>query len=176
MKRLRDFPRPDLGPNIGPFPIQKWTKSSQNGVYHLQFLSSTFWFIFSENYNKKQQSYRCMKICIKCDVFIHIFMQIYMNFYERQLKEQIWYSFTLLISDIQVFNQYKMAVQIVKLHQVFRTLMVQMLFYQFQLAPGPNFRKVGKSLRLHDTPLATQWSWPIFHTPVTLTLTCQLFT
>ena len=30
----RDFPRPDLGPNIGPFPIQKQVKTSKNGVYH----------------------------------------------------------------------------------------------------------------------------------------------
>ena len=28
----RDFHRPDLGPNIRPFPIQKWTKTSQIGV------------------------------------------------------------------------------------------------------------------------------------------------
>ena len=39
----RDYPRPDLGPNNGPFPIQKCAKTSQNGVYHSQFLSSTFW-------------------------------------------------------------------------------------------------------------------------------------
>ena len=29
----RDFPRPVFGPNIGPFPIKKWAKPSQNGVY-----------------------------------------------------------------------------------------------------------------------------------------------
>ena len=34
----RDFPRPDL---ISQFKNNK--KSSQNGVYHSQFLSSTFW-------------------------------------------------------------------------------------------------------------------------------------
>ena len=27
--RLRKFPRPDLGLNIGPFPIQNWAKTSQ---------------------------------------------------------------------------------------------------------------------------------------------------
>ena len=49
---LRDFPRPDLRLNIGPFPIQKWAKTSQNGVCRSQFLSSTFWWNFHENPNK----------------------------------------------------------------------------------------------------------------------------
>ena len=39
----RDFPRPDFGPNIGTFPSKKLAKAVQNGVYHSQFLSSTFW-------------------------------------------------------------------------------------------------------------------------------------
>ena len=34
---------PDFGPNIDPFPFQESSKTSQNGVYHSQFLSSTFW-------------------------------------------------------------------------------------------------------------------------------------
>ena len=40
---VMDFPRPDLGPNNCPFPIQKCAKTSQNGIYHSQFLSFTFW-------------------------------------------------------------------------------------------------------------------------------------
>ena len=32
-----------------------------------------------------------------------------------------------------------------ELHQVFPTLMVQMIFSQIQMAPGPDFREVGKS-------------------------------
>ena len=28
----RDYPRPNLGPNIGPYPFEKMSKSSQNGV------------------------------------------------------------------------------------------------------------------------------------------------
>ena len=45
---FRNFPRPDLGPNIGPFPIKKMSITSQKGVYHSQFLSSTF----GENFMK----------------------------------------------------------------------------------------------------------------------------
>ena len=37
-------------------------------------------------------------------------MQIFMSFYEGQLKLQICYSFTLLIS-YMVFNPFKMVVQ-----------------------------------------------------------------
>ena len=36
-------------------------------------------------------------------------MQIFTSFYERQLKEEICYSFTLLISDLMVFSQFKMG-------------------------------------------------------------------
>ena len=39
----RDLPRPDVGPKIGPFPIKKRAKTSQNSISHSQFLSSTFW-------------------------------------------------------------------------------------------------------------------------------------
>ena len=35
----RDFPRPDFGGNIGPFPIEKMSKNFQNGVNHSEFLS-----------------------------------------------------------------------------------------------------------------------------------------
>ena len=34
-----------------------------------------------------------------------------------------------------------------RLHQVFTTLMVQMIFFQIQQAPGPDFIKVGKPLK-----------------------------
>ena len=62
-------------------------------------------------------------------------------FYEGQLKQQICYSFKLLISNIHHFN--------LKWWQFFYTycikfshfLVVQNLFSQIQQAPGPNFRK-----------------------------------
>ena len=57
----RDFPRPDLGPNIGPFLIQKWAKTSQNGVYYSQFLNSTFWWKFHENQNKNSKVTKAWK-------------------------------------------------------------------------------------------------------------------
>ena len=50
-------------------------------------------------------------------------------FYERQLKQQIFYSFKLLILIYQ--------------YQFFPILMVKMLFSQIQQASGPNFRMVG---------------------------------
>ena len=45
MSLFRDFPRPDLGPNIGA-PSQfknEENKPAQNDVYHSQFPSSSFW-------------------------------------------------------------------------------------------------------------------------------------
>ena len=41
---------------------------------------------------------------------IHIFILLFMSFYGGQLKQQICYSFTLLIS-YMIFNPFKMAVQ-----------------------------------------------------------------
>ena len=52
MHTAKDFPRPDLGPNISPFPTKNRAKTSQNGVYHSKFLSSTFWCKFCENPTK----------------------------------------------------------------------------------------------------------------------------
>ena len=43
-------------------------------------------------------------------VFKHIFMPILMSFYGGQLKQQICYSLTLIIS-FMVFNLFKMGVQ-----------------------------------------------------------------
>ena len=40
---LCDFPMPNLGSKSDPILILKCAKTSQNGVYHSQFLSSTFW-------------------------------------------------------------------------------------------------------------------------------------
>ena len=56
-----------------------------------------------------------MKNCIRrktCEkhVFIHIFMQIFTSFSDGPLKQQICYSFTLLISSM-VYNPFKMVVQ-----------------------------------------------------------------
>ena len=65
-QHISDFPSPDLGlgSNMGPFPIKKWAKTSQNGVYHSQIINSTFWWKFHQN-PYKNSSYSCMKICIK---------------------------------------------------------------------------------------------------------------
>ena len=64
---------------IWAFPIQKWAKTSENGVYHSQLLSSTFWWKFHENPNKKSKVTDAWK-CEWKHVFIHIFMQIFMSF------------------------------------------------------------------------------------------------
>ena len=82
----RDFPRTDLGPNNRPFQIKKWAKTSQNGEYHSQFLSSTFWWKFHENLNKiaKLQMHKKLH---------KMFMQIFMYFYGRQLKQLYTASF-----------------------------------------------------------------------------------
>ena len=56
--------------------------------------------------------------------------------------KDICYSFTMLISNIQGFNQFKMAVQFFG----FPNFDGLNEFSKIQQAPGPNFRKVGKSL------------------------------
>ena len=71
-------------------------------------------------------------------------MQIFRSFYDGKVEQQICYSFTLP----WILNQFKMVVHSFRLHQVFPTLMVSMIFSQIQQAPGPDFRKVGKSLNI----------------------------
>ena len=90
----RDFPRPDLRPNIGPFTIKKWAKTSQNGVYYSQFLSSTFWWKFHDNLNKNSKVRRCMKICIK--------MWMKTCFHSQNMNESM-FSFTFLSKFLWVF-------------------------------------------------------------------------
>ena len=73
-------------------------------------------------------------------------MQLLMSFYGGQLKQQIYYSFTMLIS-YMVLNAFKWWSNSFRLYQVFPILMVQMLFPQIQQVP--DFRKIGKSLALN---------------------------
>ena len=54
-------------------------------------------------------------------------------------------NFTLLVS-YMVFNPFEMAVQFFKTAWKFPILMAQIIFPQIQQAPGPDSRKVGKSL------------------------------
>ena len=76
----RDFPRPDLGPNISHFPIQKLAKTSQNVVYHSQFLSSPFWWKGQENQNKIAQLQMHENLHKNMNqVFIHIFSWVFMK-------------------------------------------------------------------------------------------------
>ena len=152
-KKITDVPWPDLGTYIGPIPIKKWAKTSKNGAYHSQFLSSTFWRKFHESPYKNCKVTDAWKFASKCEwkhVFIYIFMQIFMSFYEGQLKQQICYSFTLLISCMVLINL-KWRSSSFRLHQVFQILMVQMLFPEIQQAPPClNLRYVGKILTMFD--------------------------
>ena len=88
---INDFPRHDSGLNINPFPILKWAKTSQNGVYHSQFLCSKLWWKFYLNPNINSKVTDAWKFALNCEwmhVFIHIFMQIFKSFFEGQLKQQ----------------------------------------------------------------------------------------
>ena len=68
--------------------------------YHSQLLVLHF----GENFMKKRMKVAKLQMHEnKPNVHIHIFIQIFMKFYEVQLKQQICYSFTLLISCIHVF-------------------------------------------------------------------------
>ena len=74
-------------------------------------------------------------------------MQFFMSFNGGQIKQQTCYSFTLLISYMVLIHLKKRSSSF-RLHQDFPILMVQMLFPQIQQGPGPDFRKVGKSLNM----------------------------
>ena len=72
----------------GPFPIQKWAKTSQNGIYHSHFLK--FYILMKISWKSNQNtSYRCMKI----------FMQFFISFY------------ILMLISFMIFNPFKMVVQ-----------------------------------------------------------------
>ena len=75
----------------------------------------------------------------------HFHASFHEFFYDRELKQQICYSFTMLFPYMFLIHL-KWWSGSFRLHQVFPILMVQMFFPQIQQAPGPNFRKVGKSL------------------------------
>ena len=105
----RDIPRPDLGPNVGPFPIIKMSKNFPKWCRSFPFSKFYILVKISRKSKEKYQSYRCMKNCTKMrikHVFIQIFVRFFMNFYGGQLKQQICYSFTLIIS-FMVFNLLK---------------------------------------------------------------------
>ena len=112
--------------------------------------------ILSLKSEQKFQSYRCRKICIKCETCFHShFYANFQSFYNGQLKQQICYSF------IWCLNYLKWRSSSFSLHQNFQILMVQMLFPQIQQSPGPNFRKVGKSmmsLHKHAVSLFSAWT------------------
>ena len=77
----------------------------------------------------------------------------YANFheiYEGQLKQQICYSFIMLI-----LIYLKWRPSSFRQYQFFPIVMVQMLLYQIQQAPGPDFRMVGKCLTLNKSRQTT---------------------
>ena len=91
-------------------------------------------------------------------------MQFFMSFYGGQLKQQICYSFTLLIS-YMVFNPFEMAAQLFLDFIKFSQFWWSKCFFlsQIQQAPGPDFRKVGKSLSCSHYLLCI-WSFLICFT------------
>ena len=62
-------------------------------------------------------------------------MQFFMSYFGGQLKQQIFYSFILLISYIWFIILFKW------LYKVFPILMVEMFCSQIQQAPGPTSEK-----------------------------------
>ena len=95
---------PEFGPNeYQPLPQFKIEQNLPKMVY---IIPDFLVLHLDENLMKKLQ----MHENLHKNVFIHIFMQFFMSFYGGQLKHQICYSFTLLIS-YMVFNPFKMAIQ-----------------------------------------------------------------
>ena len=74
-------------------------------------------------------------------------MHIFTSFPDGPLKQQICYSFTLLIS-YMVYNPFKMVVHFFHTASNFPNSDGPNAFFpQIQQAPGRNFRKAGKALR-----------------------------
>ena len=65
MHAVRDFPRPDLGPNIGPFPIKKKEQKLPKMVYIVPYFLVLY---FGKNFIKirtKIEKLQMHEICIK---------------------------------------------------------------------------------------------------------------
>ena len=139
----RDFPKSDLGPNIGPYPIKKWAKTSQNGVYYSKFLSSTFWWKFHENPIRNSKATDPWKL--HKNVNEKMFSFTILCKFSWVLWRAIKATNTLQLYTTS-FNLLKMAVQ----YQFFPILMVQFFPPNSTASPSPgphpNFRTVGKSL------------------------------
>ena len=67
-------------------------------------------------------------------------------FYEGKLKQQMLNNANFLKAFLSILNGGSVLIDC---NQIFPILMIQMLCSQIQQAPGPDFRKVGKSLELH---------------------------
>ena len=76
------------------------------------------------------------------NVFIHIFVQIFMSFYEGQMLQLYTANF------LYGFIPLKWQSILFKTALNFTNLMTQMIFSQIQQAPGPDSRKVEKSLKM----------------------------
>ena len=100
---------PDLGPSIAPCKF----KNEQKLPKIVDIIANFLVLYFGENFIKTRTKLPKLQMHVNVNenmFFIHIFMQIFMSFYDGQLKQQIYYSFTLLIS-YMVFNTFKMVVQ-----------------------------------------------------------------
>ena len=83
--RDRDFPRPVLGPYIGPFPIKKKLKNLPKMVYNILNILVLH---FVENF---------IKILTKIGK-LQMHENLHKNMNENMFKQPICYSFALLIS------------------------------------------------------------------------------
>ena len=144
-----DFPRPDLGPNISPFPIKNEPKIHKMVDIFPNFLVLHFGESFMKIRTKiaKLQMHENLHKNVNENVFsFTFFMKFFMSFYKVQFKQQICYSFILLIFYMVFIIHFEWRPSSFRLHKVFPILMVQMLFLQIQQATDPDFRKVGKSI------------------------------
>ena len=121
---IRDFPR----------PIQKWAKSSQNGVYHSQFLLH-----FGENFIRIWTKKCKVTDAWKCAYFM------------KCNQSSKYVTAVLLIFYIWLVIHFKWHSRSFRLHQIFPILSIQVwwsecFFSQIQQAPGHDLRKLGKSL------------------------------
>ena len=126
----KDFPWPDLGQNIVPYPSQ--LKNEQKLPKMVYIIPNFLVLHFGENFMKIPTNLAKLQMHENLHVLIHIFMQVFMSFYDGQLNLQICYSFTFIP------------------YQIFPILMVQVFPPKFNrpLAPLQKGRKIPGILHI----------------------------
>ena len=148
----RGLPGPDLGLNTGPFPIKKWEK-----LLKMMYVIPNFLLLhFGESFMKiptkivKLQMHDNLQWNVNENMFSFTFYANIHEFLGLWRETRVTNMLQLYITQPWSLINLKWWSSSIRLHLVFPTLTVWMIFSQIQQAPGLDFRKVGKSLLSAD--------------------------